>query len=85
MPVRRWRGSGHRRTGAFSLSSNRRHDDGSCGGAGWIIDPEGNELARTSAAIPFATRDLDLNSSLAAKSIYPRYVFAADAPEASRR
>jgi N-carbamoylputrescine amidase len=73
------------RTGAFSLSSNRRHDDGSCGGAGWIIDPEGNELARTSAAVPFATRDLDLQSSLAAKSIYPRYVFAADAPAAPRR
>ena len=73
------------RTGAFSLSSNRRHDDGSCGGAGWIIDPEGNELARTSAEVPFATRDLDPQSSLAARSTYPRYVFTADAPEAPRR
>jgi len=73
------------RTGAFSLSSNRRHDDGSCGGAGWIIDPEGNELARTSAAVPFATRDLYLKASSVAQSTYPRYVFAADAREAPRR
>jgi len=63
------------RTGAFSLSSNRRHDDGSCGGVGWIIDPEGEVLARTSAANPFATREIDLGASTAAQSRYPRYVF----------
>lgn len=64
------------RTGAFSLSSNRRHADGTCGGVGWIIDPEGNELVRTSAANPIATLDIDLTSSCNAKFIYPRYVFA---------
>ncbi len=64
------------RTGAFSLSSNRRHNDGSCGGVGWIIDPEGNELVRTSASSPVATLDLDLTASSVAKSSYPRYVFA---------
>ena len=66
------------RTGAFSVSSNRRHADGSCGGAGWIIDPEGNELARTSLAEPFVTCDIDLGQTAAARSTYPRYVFAAD-------
>jgi N-carbamoylputrescine amidase len=63
------------RAGAFSVSSNRRHNDGSCGGVGWIIDPEGNELARTSASKPIATVDLDLRLSANARSRYPRYVF----------
>lgn len=66
------------RTGAFSISSNRRHTDGSCGGAGWIIDPEGDELARTSLAEPFVTCDIDLGQCAAARSTYPRYVFAGD-------
>ena len=66
------------RAGAFSISSNRRHDDGSCGGAGWIIDPEGVELARTSLAEPFVTRAIDLGRSSAAQSTYPRYIFAGD-------
>lgn len=64
------------RSGAYSLSSNRRHEDGSCGGVGWIIDPEGNELARTSIAAPFVTIDIDLNFAVVAKSSYPRYVFS---------
>jgi N-carbamoylputrescine amidase len=64
------------RAGAFSLSSNRRHADGSCGGIGWIIDPEGRELARTSEAEPFVTRELDLGECARAQATYPRYVFA---------
>jgi len=64
------------RTGAFSLSSNRTHVDGSCGGVGWIIDPEGIELARTSASCPAVTQEIDLAASSIAKSTYPRNVFA---------
>jgi N-carbamoylputrescine amidase len=64
------------RAGAFSLSSNRRHADGSCGGIGWIIDPEGNELARTSASCRAITVDIVLAESERAQSRYPRYVFA---------
>jgi len=64
------------RSGAFSVSSNRRHADGSCGGAGWIIDPEGVELARTSLSEPFVTREIDLSRVAAARATYPRYVFA---------
>ena len=63
------------RTGAFSLSSNRRHSDGSCGGVGWIVDPEGREIARTSEAEPFITREVDLAEAARARSAYPRYVF----------
>ena len=64
------------RCGAFSLSSNRRHADGACGGVGWIIDPEGSELARTSVAEPFVTREVDFSLASTAQAVYPRYVFA---------
>jgi N-carbamoylputrescine amidase len=63
------------RSGAFSLSSNRVDPTGACGGVGWIIDPDGNILARTSADVPFATVDIDLSASSAAQGSYPRYVF----------
>lgn len=65
------------RAGAYSLSSNRVHADGSCGGVGWIIGPDGQLLAQTSRAAPFQTLDLDLAASAAAARSYPRYVFAA--------
>jgi len=64
------------RCGAFSLSSNRRHNNGACGGVGWIIDPEGVEIARTSVAEPFVTREVDFSQSNVAQTSYPRYVFA---------
>lgn len=63
------------RAGAFGISSNRWHADGSCGGVGWIIDPEGEVLARTSEDHPFATAELDLAASAEAQGRYPRYVF----------
>lgn len=63
------------RSGAFSLSSNRVHSTGRCGGVGWIIEPDGRVLARTSPAQPYCTLDLDLTLSPAAASTYPRYVF----------
>ena len=67
------------RAGAFSLSSNRVDPTGSCGGVGWIIDPDGEILATTSAAEPFATLDLDLIKAMKAKDSYPRYVFSESA------
>ena len=66
------------RIGAFSISSNRRHADGSCGGVGWIINPEGAEVARTSESEPFVTRELDLAESTSAQATYPRYIFAGE-------
>ncbi len=65
------------RSGAFSLSSNRVDPTGACGGVGWIIDPSGTILARTTAEAPFATIDIDLSAAAAAKDEYPRYVFGA--------
>lgn len=63
------------RSGAFSLSSNRVDPTGACGGAGWIISPEGEILAMTSRDVPFATIDIDLRISIAARASYPRSVF----------
>jgi N-carbamoylputrescine amidase len=69
-----------RRSGSFSVSSNRVDPTGACGGGSWIIDPAGEVLAMTSAAEPFATRDLDLGEAARAKRSYPRYVFEAAQP-----
>ena len=61
------------RSGAFSLSSNRVDSTGACGGVSWIIDPQGCVLARTSLDAPFATVDVDLSASVAARDGYPGY------------
>jgi N-carbamoylputrescine amidase len=68
------------RSGAFSLSSNRVDAAGACGGSGWIIDPTGDVLAITSAAEPFATREIDLAKAARTRDSYPRYVFAESGP-----
>jgi N-carbamoylputrescine amidase len=65
------------RSGAFSLSSNRVDPTGACGGVGWIISPDGQILATTSSDAPFATVDIDLAASAAARNSYPRYIFSA--------
>ena len=76
------------RSGAFSLSSNRVDQSGTCGGAGWIISPAGEVLARTSADAPSATVDIDLSASSLARSSYPSYVLndgtSATRPEGCR-
>jgi N-carbamoylputrescine amidase len=64
------------RSGAFSLSSNRVDPTGTCGGAGWIIRPDGQILAITTPESPFATIDVDLAASAAARAGYPCYVFS---------
>ncbi len=59
-------------SGAYVLSSN--HGDERFGGQGWIVDPEGDVLAITSRAEPFATVEVDLVFAEASKRTYPRYV-----------
>jgi N-carbamoylputrescine amidase len=64
-------------SGAFCVSSvpyNAPGQGADLGGGAWIIDPEGELLALTSAAHPFVTWDLDLELAAAAKRGYPRYV-----------
>jgi len=65
------------RSGAFSLSSNRVDPTGACGGVGWIISPDGEIKATTTADAPFATVDIDLAAAVAARDTYPRYIFSA--------
>jgi N-carbamoylputrescine amidase len=67
------------RSGAYSLSSNRVQADGAYGGAGWIISPDGELLAKTSSLAPFSTLEIDLDATAAAQRTYPRYAFAAGA------
>ncbi len=64
------------RSGAYSISSNRVDPTGACGGVGWIIGPDGDVLATTSALMPFATVDLDLVAAAEARHAYPRSVFS---------
>ena len=63
------------RSGAFSLSSNRVDPTGACGGFGWIIAPDGQVLATTTPDAPFATMDIDLAASDAARAGYPCSLF----------
>ena len=43
---------------------------------GWIIHPNGEILATTTAESPFVTLDIDVADSAAARAGYPCYVFS---------
>jgi N-carbamoylputrescine amidase len=58
--------------GAFVATANRR--GGTLAGGSWIVGPDGEELARTSAAKPVATIEIDLAEADSAKLTYPRSV-----------
>lgn len=62
-------------SGAYCLSSNLVTGSNAGGPSfGWIVDPDGEVLATTSEAAPFATCAVDLEHARACKSTYPRYV-----------
>lgn len=63
-------------SGAYCLSSNREGSSNgvSYAGMGWVVDPDGLVLAKTSAEMPFATVDVDPDLAVKAKETYPRYV-----------
>ena len=81
--------SGHRRwrmaacmaavmAGCFAASANRRSYDGEeFAGGSWLVSPEGEVLAETSAAEPFKTLDVDFSQANAAKGTYPRNLYVA--------
>jgi N-carbamoylputrescine amidase len=58
--------------GAFVATANRR--GGTLAGGSWIIGPDGEELARTDAANPIVTIEIDLAEADRAKLTYPRNV-----------
>jgi N-carbamoylputrescine amidase len=70
-------------SGCYVLSSNRSGTDSAgqiFGGAGWIINPNGDLVAQTSASAPIVSHDLDLDWVRRAQQEYPCYVL--DMPQA---
>jgi N-carbamoylputrescine amidase len=63
-------------SGAFCVSSNRAEtvDGTAMGATGWVVDPDGDVLATTTADEPAVVVDVDLEQARAAKTTYPRYV-----------
>lgn len=64
-------------SGAYVLSSNRGGVDSRgqvFGGAGWIIDPEGDLVAQTSSASPVVFHEIDTDFVARAQREYPCYV-----------
>ncbi len=60
-------------SGCFVASANRRSQDGQAfAGGSWLVSPEGELLAETSAGTPFATAEIDLADAARAKQTYPR-------------
>ncbi len=62
--------------GAYLLTSNRsgRAGPATFGGGSWVVDPDGEVLARTTDATPAVTVEIDLAVARAARSSYPRDV-----------
>jgi predicted amidohydrolase len=81
--LEKWRAGGQATSvvsGAFVASSNRvtietDQSDVLFGGEGWIMDPDGTMIARTSRSQPFVTVDVDLDVAENAKETYPRPAF----------
>ncbi|MFQ5791748.1 MAG: carbon-nitrogen hydrolase family protein [Acidobacteriota bacterium] len=64
-------------SGCYVLSSNRSGLDSKgqrFGGCGWVIDPHGDLVARTSPASPVVFCDLDTDFVAGAQKEYPCYV-----------
>ncbi|HWP37065.1 MAG TPA: carbon-nitrogen hydrolase family protein [Gemmatimonadales bacterium] len=64
-------------SGCYVASSNRAGTDSrgqEFGGRGWIVDPDGQVLAETSALEPVAAAEVELERVARAKREYPRYV-----------
>ena len=64
-------------SGAYVISSNRGGTDSRgqrFGGSGWIVDPTGNLVARTSAETPVVFHEIDTDLVAQAQRGYPCYV-----------
>lgn len=64
-------------SGSYVLSSNRAGTDSRgqrFGGAGWIVDPEGNLIAETAADSRVVCRAIDTDLAARAQREYPCYV-----------
>jgi N-carbamoylputrescine amidase len=62
-------------SGCFVASSNRRSlDNVAFAGRSWLLSPDGEVLAETSAETPYLTVEIDLEEANRAKETYPRTV-----------
>jgi N-carbamoylputrescine amidase len=60
-------------SGCFVASPNRRSEDGQAfSGGSSVVSPEGEVLAKTDAASPYVTVEIDLKDAVRAKRTYPR-------------
>jgi N-carbamoylputrescine amidase len=73
---RRWRAAASLMaivSGCFIASANRRsYERDDFVGQSWIVSPEGDILAETTAEAPIATVDIDVHEATSAKQTYPR-------------
>jgi N-carbamoylputrescine amidase len=62
--------------GSFVASANRRsYDSDTFSGGSWLISPEAEVLAGTTADEPYVTVDIDPSDAESAKHSYPRNVY----------
>jgi N-carbamoylputrescine amidase len=64
-------------SGCYVLSSNRSGADSRgqiFGGRGWVVDPEGEVLAQSSATAPVVFHEIDTEWVARAQKDYPCYV-----------
>jgi N-carbamoylputrescine amidase len=62
-------------SGCFLASTNRRSADSEAfAGRSWLLSPDGEVLAETSADRPFATVEIDIEQANRAKETYPRNI-----------
>lgn len=60
-------------SGCFVASANRRsYEADTFAGRSWVVSPEGETLAETTADVPVVTVDVDLADAERAKLTYPR-------------
>lgn len=85
--------SGHRRwslaarmaavmAGSFIASANRRsYDSNTFAGGSWLISPEAEVLAETTADEPYITVEIDPSDAEMAKHSYPRNIYMERSPQ----
>jgi predicted amidohydrolase len=55
-----------------ACANRRSHERDDFVGQSWIVSPEGDILAETTAEAPIATVDIDVREATSAKQTYPR-------------
>ena len=63
-------------SGSFVASANRRsYESDTFSGSSWLVSPESEVLAQTTAKTPYVTVSINPEDSVSAKRTYPRNVY----------